>query len=198
MQQASFTDLLIAAVLSSAVVSTVLQLLFRALTEDRFERLKAELDLSNQQILATQQQLLSQKQTEHEWLHQKRAEVMLTISDLRLDAEDAFERFMAMISFRGDPGPDERYRLAVAAGDAYRKYYRRHKPLFPSRVAELLDGVNRNFVKIANMYRGQRALQDNEYYALADIMQKDIPQITEALDVVQEVFRRMFGVTSGT
>ena len=68
MQQTSFIDLLIAAVLSSAVVSTVLQLLFRALTEGRFERLKAELDLSNQQILATQQQLLSQRQTEHEWL----------------------------------------------------------------------------------------------------------------------------------
>jgi hypothetical protein len=101
-----------------------------------------------------------------------------------------------MISFKGEPDPDERYRVAVEAGEAYRKYYRRHKPLFPSR-AQLLDSLNRSFVQIANMYSGQRALLDNEYYALADMMHKDIPRINEALDIIQEVFRRMFGVASG-
>ena len=195
MQQARLIDLIIAATVSSAVVSTILQLVFRAITEGRLERLKAELDLSNQQILSTQNQLLSQRKTEHEWLHQRRADVMLSISELMLDAEDAFERFMMMLSFIGEPGPDERYRAAVKAGEAYRKYYRRHKPLFPPNVALLLDSLNRSFVQIANMYRGQRLLQENEYHALADMMQKDIPRINEALNVIQEVFRQMFGVT---
>jgi hypothetical protein len=144
-----------------------------------------------------EEQLLARKRTEHEWLHRKRADAILEIYDRILDAEDAFEYLTRMLSYSGEPGPDERYKQAVDAGEAYRKFYRRHKPSFPSRIGELLDRVNRMFVEIANKYRIQRSLTENEYVALAEMMRKGLPQLSETLAVVEEVFRRMFGVTNG-
>jgi hypothetical protein len=157
----------------------------------------SELDLSNQQILATQQQLLAREQLEHDWLHRKRADAILQIYDLILDAEDEFEYFTRTLTYQGEPTPDERYKRAAAAGEAYRKFYRRHKPLFPSRIVELLDKVNRMFVEIANKYRIERTLTANEYSALGQVMTKGLPQLSETLAVVEEVFRRMFGVIRG-
>lgn len=195
MTQFNVVNLILAAVASSAVVSTILQLLFRRASEEGLERVRSELNLSNQRILATQQQVLALKQAEQEWLQRQRADAILKVYELLLEAEDAFEYFTRMLTYQGEPAPDERYKRAVDSGEKYRKFYRRHKPLFPIRIVELLDRVNRMFVDIANKYRIERTLTENEYAALGRLMSKELPQLTETLAIVEEVFRRMFGVT---
>jgi hypothetical protein len=188
-------DLIVSAAVSSAVISTLLQLVFKSFNDTRLERLKAELDLSNQQIVATQGQLAARNEMQFTWLHQKRAKAMLRIYDLIQEADDAYDAFLrSWGGFVGDRGPDEKWKDAVTAGEAYRQYYRRHKPLFPERVVTELDKLNRDFVEIANKYQIQRSLTENQYIALGETVTKGLPALQSTLDLVEGSFRELFAV----
>lgn len=183
----------LAAFFSASVVTTVLQLVFGRMNDIRIAQLRSQLELSNRRILATQDQIAKKQHTQFTWLHQKRAEAMLEIERLICDADDAFDSILRA-SGQFVTSPDQRWTAAVKAGDEYRKYYRRHRPLFPSEVVVALDKVNKVFVQIANKYQIKRVTKDNEYRALLDLLESGVPDMNGAVAVVEEVFRRLFGV----
>ena len=188
-------SLIISAAVSSAVITTVLQLLFRIPIENRLAEFKASLDLATQQLAAEQQQNANRAQMQFTWLHQKRAEVMLEIYQLVVAADDAHDDFLRSgTRFANDPSPDERWKAAVIAGEAFRKAYNRQKPLFPKGVTLALDRLNQGIVQIAATYRAHRASTGDENQALIKTMENTRTSIWEIRDVVEEVFRRLFGV----
>lgn len=123
-------------------------------------------------------------------LFERRAEAIQDIYAKLVDAMEAWHAFLGS-AFRlsTDPGPEERHRAAVIAGEDFRKSYTRTRILLPAGLSTALDGINREFVAVSNRYMASRVSGKDEHTALLNIYQKTEGTIKTTLDDLESAFR---------
>lgn len=185
---------ILTAVLSSAVLGTVIQLVFKAIHDGNIERLRAELELERTRFASEQARLSHEIQTRFSTLHVRRAKAMIKIYGLIVQATDAFDYFKRSgARLTSEPGLQERAKAAYDAGLAYQRYYLPRRILFPKAVANRLDELNRLLVAILNEYTFQRVIEKDEWIAFIKASTK-FPDTNAALESVESEFRRLYGV----
>jgi hypothetical protein len=181
MGQAIMSDVWIAVIPSAvaavgALVVARIQLTGNAKNDEKIEALRAQ---------------LTQATNRRRTLFERRANVLASVYALLVDALEAFEDFLnSGTRWESSPGPQERQRIAVEAGEQFRKAFTRARILIPEELESLLDGLNREFVFIAREFNIGRSIGENEDTALMRAYKKTEGTIKTALQDVNKAFRQ--------
>lgn len=133
---------------------------------------------------------LSQSANQRRTIFERRAEAIQDIYAKLVDAMEAWQSFLgSAIRLSTDPGPEDRHRAAVIAGEDFRQSFTRTRILLPASLAASLDGINREFVAVSNRYMGSRVSGKDEHAALLSIYQHTEGAIKTTLGDLEAAFR---------